>query len=399
MKRLVVLLVVLAGAASASMQAPRRTVIAVGTLIDGRGAIIRSTRIVVQDGRIAAIDATASPVDYDLGSATLMPGWIDTHVHINWHFDASGKSVSGGEPPAEAALATAADAWITLQGGFTTVQSLGAAIDGQVRDQINRGLLPGPRILTSLRQIQDRSGDPAALRALVRQTKAEGADVIKLFATTGLGAGGNQSMSNEQIEATCDEARAAGLRAVVHAIGDAGIRAAVDAGCTSIEHGTFVSDATLDRMAARGTFFDPNLLVLHNYLENRAGYTFTPEALATLEKGIAPTIDVLRRARAKHLKIVFGTDAVAGAHGRNAEEFIYRVRDAHETAMDALMSATSVAADSLHLADRIGAVAPGLDADLVAVAGDPLTDITAVRRVVFVMKSGQVVKHIAPPRP
>ena len=228
--------------------------------------------------------------------------------------------------PRQAALATAEDAWVTLQGGFTTVQSVGAAVDGQVRDHINRGLLPGPRILTSLRQIQDRSGDPAALRALVRRTKAEGADVIKLFATTGLGAGGNQSMTTEQIQATCDEARAAGLRSVVHAIGDAGARAAVEAGCTSIEHGTFVSNATLDLMVQRGTFFDPNLLVLHNYLDNRAGYTFTPEALATLEKGIAPTIDVLRRARARHVKITFGTDAVAGAHGRNAEEFVYRVQ-------------------------------------------------------------------------
>jgi imidazolonepropionase-like amidohydrolase len=262
-----------------------------------------------------------------------------------------------------------------------------------VRDQINRGLLPGPRILTSLRQIQDRSGDPAALRALVRQTQADGADVIKLFATTGLGAGGNQSMSTEQIQATCGEARTVGLRAVVHAIGDAGVRAAVEAGCTSIEHGTFVSNASFDLMVQRGTFFDPNLLVLHNYLDNRAGYTFTADALATIEKGIAPTVDALRRARARRVKVVFGTDAVAGAHGRNAEEFVYRVRDGHETAMDALVSAASISADSLQLGDRIGTVAPGFDADLVAVAGDPLSDITAVRRVVFVMKSGKVMRH------
>jgi imidazolonepropionase-like amidohydrolase len=367
-----------------------RIVIAVGTLIDGQGQVLRDTRVVVDGSRISALDRAAGPVDYDLRGATLMPGWIDTHVHINWHFDANGQSVNSGEPPDEAALATADDGWATLRGGFTTVQSVGAAVDAAVRDHINRGLLPGPRILTSLRQIQDRSGDPEALRALVRRTKAEGGDVIKLFATTGLGAGGNQSMSNEQIQATCDEARSVGLRSVVHAIGDAGARAAVDAGCTSIEHGTFVSDATLDLMAQRGTFFDPNLLVLHNYLDNRAGYTFTPEALATIEKGIAPTIDVLQRARRKRVKIVFGTDAVGGAHGRNAEEFIYRVRDAHETPMDVIVSATSMAAESLRLGDRIGTVAQGFDADLVAVAGNPLDDITAVRRVVFVMKGGQV---------
>ena len=367
-----------------------RVVIAVGTLIDGKGQVLRDTRVVVDGSRISAIDRAAGPVDYDLRGATLMPGWIDTHVHINWHFDANGKSVNSGEPPDEAALATADDAWATLRGGFTTVQSVGAAVDAAVRDHINRGLLPGPRILTSLRQIQDRSGDPEALRSLVRRTKAEGGDVIKLFATTGLGAGGNQSMSNEQIQATCDEARAVGLRSVVHAIGDAGARAAVEAGCTSIEHGTFVTDATLDLMARRGTFFDPNLLVLHNYLDNRAGYTFTPAALATIEKGIAPTIDVLQRARRKRVKIVFGTDAVGGAHGRNAEEFIYRVTDAHEMPMDVIVSATSMAAESLRLGDRIGTVAPGFDADLVAVSGNPLDDITAVRRVVFVMKGGQV---------
>src|SRR5581483_11628202 len=216
---------------------------------------------------------------------------------------------------------------------------------------------------------------------------------IKLFATTGLGAGGNQSMSSAQIQATCGEARAVGLRSVVHAIGDAGARAAVDAGCTSIEHGTFLTDATLDEMARRGTYFDPNLLVLHNYLDNRAGYAFSAEALSTIEKGIAPTIDVLRRARARHVKIIFGTDAVAGAHGRNAEEFVYRVRDAHEAAMDAIVSATSLSAESLRLGDRIGAVATGFDADLVAVAGNPLDDITSVRRVVFVMKGGDVVKY------
>ena len=253
--------------------------IAVGTLFDGTGRVIRNTRVVVEGQRIAAIDPTAGPVDYDLSGLTMTPGWIDTHVHLNWHFDANGKSVNSGESPDQAALATAGDAWATLQAGFTTVQSVGAAVDAVVRDHINRGLLPGPRVLTSIRQIQDRSGDPAALRALVRETEDQGADVIKLFATTGLGAGGNQSMSDEQIRATCGEARAVGLRAVVHAIGDAGARAAVEAGCTSIEHGTFVSDATLDLMVQRGTYFDPNLLVLHNYLDNRAGYTFTPEAL------------------------------------------------------------------------------------------------------------------------
>jgi imidazolonepropionase-like amidohydrolase len=291
------------------------------------------------------------------------------------------------------ALATAADAYITLNGGFTTVQSVGAAIDANVRDIVARGLLPGPRILTSLRQIQADAGDPEALRALVRRLKDQGADVIKLFATSGLGAGGNQTMSDAQIQAVCGEAKAVGLRSLVHAIGDAGARAAVLAGCTSIEHGTFLKDETLDLMVERGTFFDPNLLVLHNYIDNRASFPFTAEQLETIEKGIAPTEDVIRRARARNVKLTFGTDAVAGSHGRNAEEFVYRVRDAHEKPMDALISATARSAESLGMSDTIGTLAAGYEADLVATDGNPLDDITAVRRVVFVMKGGKVYRN------
>ncbi len=373
---------------------PARIVVAIGTALDGKGGVIRNTRLVIQNGRIAAIDANAAPIDYDLRNRTVMPGWIDTHVHLNWHFNEQHVSVSGGEPPEQAALFTAEDAWMTLQGGFTTVQSVGAAIDGVVRDRINHGVLPGPRVLTSLRQIQNRSGDPTALRALVRQTKGEGADVIKLFATSGLGAGGDQTMTDEQIQAVCSEAKAVGLRSVVHAIGDKGARASVLAGCTSIEHGPFVTNETLDLMAERGTYFDPNLLVLHNYLDNRAGFpTFTQQTLDTIEKGIAPMADALRRARARRVKIVFGTDAVAGSHGRNAEEFVYRVKEAGETPADVLVSATSMAAESLGMADRIGTIAVGKAADLVATDGNPLDDITAVRRVTFVMKDGKVYKN------
>jgi len=370
---------------------PSRIVIAVGTALDGRGGVIRDTRLVIQDGKIAAVDPRAAPIDYDLRKLTVSPGWIDTHVHLNWHFDDQHKSVSGGEPPEQAALFTAEDAWMTLQGGFTTVQSVGAAIDGPVRDRINRGLLPGPRVLTSLRQITNRSGDPAALRALVQKTKQDGADVIKLFATSGLGAGGDQTMTDEQIQAVCGEAKAQGLRSIVHAIGDKGARASILAGCTAIEHGPFVSDETLDLMVQHGTFFDPNLLVLHNYLDNRSGFpSFSEETLATLEKGIAPMADALRRARAHRVKIVFGTDAVAGAHGRNAEEFVYRVKEAGEKPMDVLVSATSLSAQSLGLGDTIGALAVGSAADIVATDGNLLDDITAVRRVRFVMKGGRV---------
>lgn len=380
-------------AASCTVAAQKsHIVIDTTTILDGRGATLKNRQIVIDGSRIRSVSGGRQPATYDLRGLTVMPGWIDTHVHLNWHMNEAGKSVANVPELDEAALYTAADAWMTLSGGFTTVQSVGAAIDAPVRDFINRGLLPGPRVLTSMRQINAQSGDPAALRELVRKTKADGADVIKLFATTGLGAGGNKSMSDEQIQAVCGEAKAQGLRAVVHAIGDEGAKAAVLAGCTSIEHGTFLKDDTLDLMAQRGTYFDPNLLVLHNYLDKRASFTFTEQALATLEKGIAPTEDVLRRARAHHVKVTFGTDAVAGAHGRNAEEFIYRVRDAKDQPMDEIVSATSLSAESLGLGDRIGTIAPDYEADLVAVEGNPLEDISAVRKVVFVMKAGRVYK-------
>lgn len=368
-------------------------VIRTSTILDGRGGVLKDRQIVIEGSKIRTVAAGTAKPTYDLRGFTVMPGWIDTHIHLNWHLDANHKSVNGGGRPEDMALETAADAYITLNGGFTTVQSVGAAIDANVRDIVARGLLPGPRILTSLRQIQADAGDPEALRALVRRLKDQGADVIKLFATSGLGAGGGQTMTDAQIQAVCSEAKAVGLRSVVHAIGDAGARAAVLAGCTSIEHGSFLRDETLDLMAQRGTFFDPNLLVLHNYLDNRASYTFTTEQLATIEKGIVPTEDVIRRARARNVKLTFGTDAVAGSHGRNAEEFIYRVRDANEKPMDAIVSATSRSAESLGMSQAIGAVAPGYEADLVATDGNPVDDITAVRRVVFVMKGGKVYRN------
>lgn len=364
-----------------------------GTILNGRGGVLKNLEIVIENGRIRSLGPAHGRATYDLHGLTVMPGWIDTHVHLNWHFNEAHKNVNGHEDPAVEERATAENARVTLMGGFTTVQSVGAAVDAIIRDRVNRGEIPGPRILTSFRQIQAASGDPDALRALVRKTKQDGADVIKLFATTGLGAGGNQSMSDAQIQAVCSEAKAVGLRSVVHAIGDAGARASVLAGCTSIEHGTFLTNETLDLMAAHGTYFDPNLLVLHNYLEDLASFNFTDQVAATLKAGLAPTADVLERARARHVKIVFGTDAVSGAHGRNAEEFIYRVQDGHETPEDALESATSVAAEALGLGSEIGVIAPGYQADLVATDGSPLKDITAVRKVVFVMKGGKVFKH------
>jgi imidazolonepropionase-like amidohydrolase len=403
MRLLILALLSAVSLAQTSAHAQNRVVLQTSVLLDGKGGILRDRQIVIEDGRIVSVGPGTLKPDYDLSGLTLMPGWIDTHIHLQWHMDANHQAVAGGVSPEEMELYTAADAWMTLEGGFTTVQSVGSSFDKPVRDLVNEGALPGPRILTSLIQIQGTSGGPEPrhawttdeLRAIVRKNKADGADVIKLFATSGLGSGGGPTMTKEQIEAVCSEAKAVGLRSVVHAIGDAGARDAVLAGCTSIEHGTFLKDETLKLMARRGTTFDPNLLVLHNYLDNRASFTFTDAQLKTIQDGIAPTIDVLRRARALGVKIVFGTDAVAGSHGRNAEEFISRVNEAGEKPMDAIVSATSASADALGMGDRIGTIAAGYQADLVAVRGDPLSDITTVRNVVFVMKGGTVIKNLS----
>src|SRR5258708_9923940 len=280
---------------------------------------------------------------------------------------------------------------------FTTTQSLGSGVDGPFRDLINRGSLPGPRIITSLRSVNENTGAPEQIRAYVRKMKDAGADVIKLFATKSIRDGGAQSMSDEQIQATCSEATKLGLRLVVHAHASAGAKAAILAGCTSIEHGAFLDDATLQLMVDRGVYFDPNFLVLHNYLENKPKFlgigNYNEEGFAYMEKGIPMMADVLKRARAHHVKIVLGADAVAGSHGRNAEEFIYRVRDGGQPARDAIVSGTSLAAESLGLQDKIGTIAEGMEADIVAVAGNPLEDITAVRRVVFVMRAGHVYRN------
>jgi imidazolonepropionase-like amidohydrolase len=194
-----------------------------------------------------------------------------------------------------------------------------------------------------------------------------------------------------------------GLRSVVHAYGPA-VTAAANAGCTSVEHGTFATDADLRAMAAHGTYFDPQVgLVIHNYLENKQRYIgidgYTEEGFDAMKKALPLDAELMKRARkVPGLKIIFGTDAVAGAAGRNQEEFIDRVHDGGQPAMEALVAAQSLAAESLRMQNEIGSIAPGMDADIIAVAGDPTKDITAVRNVAFVMKGGIVYRDDAPPK-
>lgn len=385
-------------------QEPQAVTIKAGTLIDGKGGVRRDTMIVVRGTQIARVDSSRAGATHDLSGLTVMPGWIDAHVHIGAHFGPSGRYDNTGETPAQSMLYGVENAWLTLASGFTTVQSVGSASDVDLRDAISRGILPGPRILTSIRAITDPKQTPGEMRELVRKLKADGADLVKIFASKSIREGGAQTLSQEQLDAACGEARGLALRTLVHAHSPESMRAATLAGCTQIEHGAFATDEVLKLMAERGTYFDPHIgLVLQNYLENKARFlgigNYNEEGFAYMEKAVPTNLTMFKRALAiPGLKIVFGTDAVAGAHGRNIEELVVRVKGGGQKPMDALVSLTSLAAESMKLQDTIGSIAPGLQADLVAVDGDPLADITALRRVVFVMKGGRVVKNLVPAR-
>jgi imidazolonepropionase-like amidohydrolase len=379
----------------------RPIVLKVGTAYDGKGKTIRNTTIIVEGSKILRIGGAAPPdaAVYDLTALTVSPGWIDTHSHIGYHFGDDGRNGGRGETPAHSMLRGVDNAIVTLNAGFTTIQSPGQATDKELRDSIARGIIPGPRILTSLQPLMENSGPPEKLRELVRQRKQEGADFIKLFASKSIREGGAQTMTDEQLQAACGEAKAIGMRTIVHAHSAESAKAATLAGCTSIEHGAYVTDEVFALMAEHGTYYDPNIgLVLQNYLENKPKFlgsgNYNEEGFAFMEKGLAITLATFKKALThKTLKIIYGTDAVAGAHGRNYEEFIVRVRDGGQDPMAALESATSMSAESLKMQDQIGSLAPGMLADIVAFDGDPLKDVSAARRAVFVMKGGKVFEN------
>jgi len=368
-----------------------------GVLLDGKGRVLHDVDITVQNGKILRVEKSAGDATYDLKRLTVLPGWIDVHDHITWHFGPTGRAETKDETPAQGALAAAGNAWATLMAGFTTIQSLASPEDKDLRAAINAGQIPGPRILTALRPIVDSKLTPEQIREAVKKLKADGADLVKIFASKSIREGGGQTLSDEQLQAACGEAKAQGLRSVVHAYKSA-VRASALAGCTEVEHGTYATDDDLRAMADHGTFFDPQVgLVIHNYLDNKAKFlgigNYTEDGFRKMEEVLPLNQEMFRRALStKGLKIVFGTDAVAGAHGRNVEEFIYRVQ-AGQDAMDAMIAANSRAAESLYMQDQIGSIAPGIQAEIIALDGDPLKDITAVRRVVFVMKAGRVYKN------
>ncbi len=366
-------------------------------VFDGKGTVIENGVVEVQGSKIIAVDKREGPVTYDLGDATLLPGMIDVHVHLNWYFSANGKYGGGGDTADYTTQAILDNARRTLMAGFTTVQSLGAASDKPLRDAIAAGVIVGPRILTSISQIQGGTLTPDQLRDRVRQAKAQGADVIKFFASGSIRDGGKMNVTQEQVDAVCSEAKAQGLRSLVHAHDPQSIIASVKAGCSEIEHGLFADDASIKAMKDANVYFDPNIgLVLQNYLWNRDHYmgsgNFNEEGFASMEKALPNLPIVFKKALDAGLRMPMGTDAVAGAHGENAREIIARVHAGQSTTA-ALIGATSLSAESLGLGTTIGTLAPGFEADIVAVPGNAIADITNVHHTKFVMKGGRVYKR------
>lgn len=364
-------------------------------VIDGRGNTIPNGVVEVQGTKIVAVDQRTGPVTHDLGDVTLLPGLIDVHVHLNWYFGPNGKYGERDIPAGFAMDAILENARRTLFAGFTTVQSLGAATDKPLREAIAAGVIPGPRLVTSLGQVQPGSQTPDQLRDRVRALKAQGADAIKAFASGSIRDGGKMNVTRAQLEAICGEAKAQGLRSLIHAHDPESIIAAVGAGCSQIEHGAFADDAAIKAMKDANVYFDPNIgLVLQNYLENRDRFlgsgNFNAEGFAFMEQAVPTLPPIFAKALKAGVRMPLGTDAVAGAHGQNAREALVRVQQGGQSPMDAITSATSLAAESMNLGDQLGTLKAGYEADIIAVEGDPSRDIARLRNVRFVMKGGRV---------
>jgi imidazolonepropionase-like amidohydrolase len=399
------------GAAVQAAVAQEKIVLHASRLIDGTGSSAVNPVVTVEGGIIRTVETGGKVPNgvkvVELGELTLLPGLIDTHVHITSHFEADGSVHLWNlkETADVNALFAAENAYRMLMAGFTTIQTLGLferpTIETSLRDAINRGVLPGPRILASLAGVDEKTGDPEAIRAFVRARKAEGADVIKIFASLSIKEQGRPTLSQDQLDAACGEAKALSMRAVVHTHGPVSTRMAVLAGCSSIEHGALLDADVLKLMAERGVYFDPNIYLLYeNYLALKDKLMvpggMKEDDFAEYQKAIPLALRTFRLALTiPNLKIVFGTDAVAGALGRNVEELIYQVEVGGQSTTSAIRSITSLAAESLGLGSTTGTIRPGLAADIIAVEGNPVDDIKALRRIRFVMKSGRIV-YIAP---
>jgi imidazolonepropionase-like amidohydrolase len=407
-------------------QATPVTVIRAARAIIGNGTQIESPAIVVTGERITAIGPTAAvrvpggARVIDLTGYTLMPGFFDMHTHLASIDNDGGDLAVLKETAAHGAIYATINAKKTLDAGFTTVREAGSTdyVDVVVRDAINRGLIPGPRIHAAGPSLGSTGGHadvngwspnlnipgtgaivdgPDAIRHQVRRNVKYGVDQIKFVATGGILSVGDAvtapQYGDDEMRALVQEASRLGRRVMAHAHGGAGLLAAVNAGVNSIEHGSLVDSAGIVAMKARGTYLVPTLIILEEIV--RDGERKGVPAYAR-EK--ASAIAVERRARLRQayqsgVKFALGTDATSDIHGRNGEEFKYMVDILGATPMDAITIGTMNAATLLGVEADFGSLTTGKVADIVAVQGNPLTDITLLARVSFVMKGGVIVRR------
>jgi len=367
--------------------------------LDGHGGVLSNARIGVANGKITSLAAAEDGEVIDLRAYTVLPGWIDTHVHLASHFDRTGRIATETEPDMERSLGIARAAWDTLMGGFTTVQSVGNLEERPLRDAIRDQGFPGPRLLTSLEWVSGTAETTdEELLALVHERKEQGADLIKIFASASQRVGATPTLTAHQLKLLCDEVHAMGMRSMVHAYRSQ-VEVAARAGCNQIEHLTYATADEIMAAVEAGAWLSPQVgLVVQNYIENQDRYigvgNYTPQGMKTMLDDIHLDFEVCAlAAKTPGAKLVFSTDATAGAHGRNAEEFIGRVEHCGQTPMQALVSAGKMAAEAIGMADSIGKLAPGYEADIIAIDGNPLEDIHAVTRVVFVMRGGVVYRR------
>jgi imidazolonepropionase-like amidohydrolase len=400
-------------------QTPGPVAIKAARLLDLKtGQMVNAPVVIVEGERIARLERSvpAGMTVIDLGDATLLPGFIDLHTHITTPDIGPGFDVLPlRETAVDDALRGVANARKTLLAGFTTIRNLGSRgfADIKLGHAIERGDVIGPRIIGAghaigitgghcdttgfAEGIDERDyrsgvadGVDAALQAVRYQIK-HGAGVIKICATAGVlsfeGPAGAQQMSEEEMRAVVQEATRHGLRVAAHAHGSEGVIAAAKAGVTSIEHGTMLTDEAIRVLKERGTWLVPQAFIGDSIRKEDL-----PQSLwAKEEQVIAANQESMRKARLAGVKIAFGTDAAVIPHGRNAGEFVSRVKRGTPP-LEALRAATTYAAEVLGVTDR-GRIEAGLLADIVAVPGDPLADITATERVSFVMKGGVVYKR------
>ena len=373
-------------------QTPPTISIRAARVLDGRGGAWEHAVIEIAGSQITKIEQRSGAVTYDLGNTTVLPGLIDVHVHM--------LATAMGNQPAELRAAARAGVWqknlrATLMAGFTTVQSVGDAPDKPLREALAAGFIIGPRLFSSLGQVRPGNRSPDQLRVEVRKLKSEGADLIKLYGSASGFRGGKSNVTLEQMAAVCGEARSLGLRCIVHAHPPEAIINAVKAGASEIEHGGSADEAAIKAMAEAEVLFDPTMswaaiIIEHKDELMRIGRQ-NANTIAMIEEAIRRKRPVFQKALAAGLRMPNGSDIGYG-HGENALEIIMRV-EAGQKPMDAIVGATSLAAESLGLSKTIGSIAPGYEADIIAVAGNPLEDIAALRNVTFVMKGGQVYKH------